>query len=79
MTCFSFPFSFLDSLNQVAVWELYHLLMMLRVVHLDKSKLPEEEKHDANMIFRPEVVGEDFHRKLMWILLEYEKRGWLIE
>lgn len=69
---------FLESLNQVAPGELYHLLVLLRVVHLDKGQLTQEETRDVNAIFLPHAVGKDFLRKLKFVILEYERRGWLI-
>lgn len=66
-------------MNQVAVAELYHLLLMLRVVHLDKRKLPEGEPHNADMFLLPDVVGEHYFRKLKLVVSEYERRGWLMD
>lgn len=66
-------------MNHLAAGELYHLLVLLRVVHLDQNKIPEAEKQDLEMIFRPEVVGEDFYCKLTFVVLEYERRGWLLD
>lgn len=66
-------------MKKAAVGEFHHLTLLFRVIHLDESKLTSSEKEEDNAIMRIDVVGEEFYRKLKLVILEYEKRGWLME
>lgn len=68
----------MDHLSKAAVEDFLHTVIILRVVYLDPQKL-SQSSNDALMDLNVEdTLTEDFFRKLGWMVLEYERRGWLI-
>ena len=59
--------------------DLFHITILLRVIHLDKDKVLAMDPADGDPMKKHDVVSQDFYRKVKILILECEKRGWLIE
>lgn len=73
--------SFLAELNEIAPYELSHILVMAKVLMLDSKKLDapslEGGSIPMDMIASDELTSPEFYMKYKMILLAFEKRNWL--
>lgn len=46
---------------------------------MDKKKMAEMNEFDTDSMFNKELLGPDYFEKLKIVVLEFKKRGWLME
>lgn len=46
---------------------------------MDKAKLAAMEGYDNEAMFNKDLLGPDYYEKLKIVVLEFQKRGWLME
>lgn len=69
----------MQEINSRAKHELYHILIMIKVLLVDKKKMEAMEELSEDLFTDPNLLGADYFRKLKLIVFEFEKRGWLME
>lgn len=52
---------------------------MTKVFYMDKAKLANMEGYDNEAMFNKDLLGPDYYEKLKIVVLEFQKRGWLME
>lgn len=58
---------------------MYHILCMTRCVKLEKQKMQEMSELTEDVFLNPDLLGVDYYRKLKLVILEFEKREWLVD
>lgn len=61
-----------------APYELYHILIMTKVLLIDSKKMAELDDFVDDAFFDANMVGPDYYQKLKLIVKEFEKRNWLV-
>lgn len=69
--------SFSEEINRIAPRELYHIVVMLRVVLAKKESIPEHSELDSELFCNDNLVEEDYYRKLLSVVEIYDKKGWV--
>lgn len=46
---------------------------------MDREKMAALEELSGDVIFNDDLLGSNYFRKLKMIVLEFQKRGWLID
>lgn len=52
---------------------------MTRCVKLEKQKMQEMSELTEDVFLNPDLLGVDYYRKLKLVILEFEKREWLVD
>lgn len=74
---YHFYFSFLNELNALAKYELFHILMMTKILLLDSKKLDGSKDISEDLMTSTDLIGPEFYQKLKLILTMFKKRNWL--
>lgn len=60
-------------------YQLLHVLHMCKVFFLDKTKLADIKEDDEEAHFGLDLLLPGYNDKLKSVVLEFDKRGWLME
>lgn len=71
--------SFLAEVNEMASFELQHILMMTKVLLMDSKKLESTNGVAEDVMLNRDLIGPDFYKKFSLIVRTFEKRNWLVK
>ncbi|XP_058814264.1 uncharacterized protein LOC131678265 [Topomyia yanbarensis] len=69
--------SFKAEIDRIAPREIYHILVMLRVVLAKKESIPEHSELDAELFCRENLVEKDFYDKLLLVVKIFNQKKWV--
>lgn len=69
----------MEEANELAKYELGHIIMMTKILLLDGKKLEGQEEVTEDVMLNPDLVGPEFYNKLKLVILMFQKRNWLIK
>lgn len=69
---------FLKEIDRKAPLELYHIIIMLKVLFAKKEAMPDFKDFDTDMFLQDDLVTPEYFSKLKLILSEFEKRNWIL-
>lgn len=69
----------MEEANELAKYELGHIIMMTKILLLDGKKLEGQEEVPEDVMLNPDLVGPEFYNKLKLVILMFQKRNWLIK
>lgn len=71
--------SFLAEVNELAVIELAHILMMTKILLMDGKKLEGATEMSNDVMSNADLIGPEFYEKFKLIVLMFQKRNWLLK
>lgn len=69
----------MEEANELAKYELGHIIMMTKILLLDGKKMEGQEEVPEDVMLNPDLVGPEFYNKLKLVILMFQKRNWLIK
>lgn len=63
-----------DEIDQMAKYELEHIILMLKVILADKNKCPEKSDLDFNFVLKDEHLHEIFYERLLKTLRHFDQK-----
>lgn len=68
----------MEEVNELAKFELSHILLMTKVIQMDNQKLGEDTEVTDDMLLNPNLIGPDYFEKIKLVVLMFQKRNWLM-
>lgn len=69
----------MEEVNELAKYELGHIMMMTKILLLDGKKLEGQEEVTEDVMLNPDLVGPEFYNKLRLVILIFQERKWLVK
>ncbi|XP_058451823.1 uncharacterized protein LOC131430686 [Malaya genurostris] len=69
--------SFQAEVNRIAPREIFHILMMLRVVLAKKESIPEQSEQDVELFSSDNLVEEDYYNQLFLVVKIFDQKKWV--
>lgn len=52
---------------------------MIKITLLDKDKMAAMDELSEDLVLNPDMLGANYFKKLQMVVLEFQKRGWLLK
>lgn len=72
-------FSFIAEVNELAVLELQHILIMTKILLMDGKKLEGAKEITEDVMSNSDLVGPEFYYKFKLVVQMFQKRNWLLK